>query len=144
MPTVDEVFEILGVKNLPKADSSLTAKVDMIRKGLPTASVKRVAGYYEIPESKMAALVGASERSISRGLKEHKPLNPAWSDRLYRLARIGARALEVFESPVTARNWLKRPNRALGGAAPIEVLDTDAGTEQVDELLTRIEYGVYS
>jgi len=26
----------------------------------------------------------------------------------------------------------------------VEMLDTDAGTEQVDEVLTRIEYGVYS
>ncbi|NEN93043.1 MAG: DUF2384 domain-containing protein, partial [Okeania sp. SIO3H1] len=31
-----------------------------------------------------------------------------------------------------------------GGKTPLELLDTDAGTQQVDELLNKIEYGVYS
>jgi putative toxin-antitoxin system antitoxin component (TIGR02293 family) len=91
----------------------------------------------------MASLVGVSERTISRLQKEHKRLNATGSDRLYRLARIAAHALEVFEDRNTVGNWLSRPNRALGGVAPVEVLDTDAGTEQVSELLNRIEYGVY-
>ena len=65
------------------------------------------------------------------------------SDRLYRLARIEAHATEVFEDEETAADWLKQPNRALG-EKPIDLLDTDAGTDRVDRLLTRIEYGVYS
>ena len=44
----------------------------------------------------------------------------------------------------TARDWLKKPNRALAGKTPIELLDTDAGTQQVYQLLNKIEYGVYS
>jgi putative toxin-antitoxin system antitoxin component (TIGR02293 family) len=71
-------------------------------------------------------------------------LNATWSDRLYRLARVAAQAQDVFENSETATNWLKRANRALAGHAPIDLLDTDAGTEQVVELLDRIEYGVYS
>jgi putative toxin-antitoxin system antitoxin component (TIGR02293 family) len=61
-----------------------------------------------------------------------------------RLARVAAQAQNVFESADPAMIWLKRPNRALAGHAPIDLLDTDAGTEQVVELLDRIEYGVYS
>jgi putative toxin-antitoxin system antitoxin component (TIGR02293 family) len=66
------------------------------------------------------------------------------SDRLFRVARIAARAEEVFESETAAREWLKRPNRALSGTAPIDLLDTDAGSIQVSDLLGRIEYGVFS
>jgi putative toxin-antitoxin system antitoxin component (TIGR02293 family) len=61
-----------------------------------------------------------------------------------RLARFAAQAQDVFESADTATSWLKRPNRGLNGHAPVDLLDTDAGTEQVVELLDRIEYGVYS
>jgi uncharacterized protein (DUF2384 family) len=43
-----------------------------------------------------------------------------------------------FESAPAATSWLKRPNRALEGCAPIDLLDTDAGTEQVAELLDPI------
>jgi putative toxin-antitoxin system antitoxin component (TIGR02293 family) len=66
------------------------------------------------------------------------------SDRLLRYPCIAARAEEVFEDPQVARNWLKRPNRALVGEIPLELLDTETGAQQVDGILTRIEYGVYS
>lgn len=142
------VFELLGFESVPVIGQTQTPQnlqiVNIIRQGLPTASLQRVADYYGTSEARIATLLGTSERTLSRRKKEDKPLNPIESDRLYRLARIGARALEVFENVGTARNWLKRPNRALGGTVPFELLDTDAGTEQVDELLTRIEYGVYS
>lgn len=144
MPAIDKIIEILGINNIPQGKDNCTLDYEVIRKGLPINAFKQVASYYHIPESRMAYLVGVSARTISRLQKEHKPLNPTGSDRLYRLARIAAHALEVFEDPNTVGNWLSRPNRALGGAAPVEVLDTDAGTEQVRELLDRIEYGVYS
>ena len=148
MSQADMVFKILGFKSIHEGEHEKLPQelqiVDIIRRGIPADSVRRVAEYYGISEARVATLLGASERTLSRRKKEDKPLDATESDRLYRLARIGARALEVFENDASARNWLKRPNRALGGAVPLEMLDTDAGTEQVDEVLTRIEYGVYS
>jgi putative toxin-antitoxin system antitoxin component (TIGR02293 family) len=143
MPAIDKIIEILGINNIPEDKENSTLNYEIIRKGLPIDAFKQVASYYNISESRMASLVGVSERTISRLQKEHKRLNATGSDRLYRLARIAAHALEVFEDRNTVGNWLSRPNRALGGVAPVEVLDTDAGTEQVSELLNRIEYGVY-
>ena len=35
-------------------------------------------------------------------------------------------------------------NRALGGAVPIDQLDTDLGAKEVENILGRIAYGVYS
>ena len=61
-----------------------------------------------------------------------------------RLARVVAQAQDVFKSADAATSWLKRPNRGLNGHALVDLLDTDAGTEQVVELLDQIEYGVYS
>jgi putative toxin-antitoxin system antitoxin component (TIGR02293 family) len=66
------------------------------------------------------------------------------TDRLSRLAGVAARAAEVLGSTEKAAHWLQRPNRALGGRVPLELLDTDAGTQQVAEVLGRIEHGVYS
>jgi len=66
------------------------------------------------------------------------------SDRLVRFLRVATYAEEIFEERDRAIAWLKSPNRALGGQAPLELLDTDAGSEQVVEILTRIDYGVYS
>jgi putative toxin-antitoxin system antitoxin component (TIGR02293 family) len=117
---------------------------ELVRRGLSIESYKRVADLYQLSDAQMSKTIGTSVRTIIRLQKEHKPLNATWSDRLYRLARIAAQAQIVFEQPQTAIDWLKRPNRALSGYAPVDLLDTDAGTEQVAELLDRIEYGVYS
>ena len=40
-----------------------------------------------------------------------------------------------------ARRWLKRPNHALGGLAPVAAIDTELGARQVENLLGRIAYG---
>lgn len=52
--------------------------------------------------------------------------------------------LRVFQDLDTGWNWLKEPNPALGWARPYDLLSTDEGFQQVDDILTRIEYGVYS
>ena len=63
------------------------------------------------------------------------------SDRLARVARVTLRAVEALGGAREARTWLMRPNRALCGARPLELLATDAGAQCVTEELGRIEYG---
>jgi putative toxin-antitoxin system antitoxin component (TIGR02293 family) len=43
-----------------------------------------------------------------------------------------------------AAQWLKTPNRALRGVRPLDQLDTDPGVREVEDILGRISYGVYS
>jgi putative toxin-antitoxin system antitoxin component (TIGR02293 family) len=121
-----------------------TSELEAVRQGLPIVTFKQVANYCQLSDAQMSRVVGASGRTIMRLQKENKPLSAAWSDRLYRLARIVVQAETVFEGSQAAHSWLKRPNRALNGQTPVDLLDTDAGTQQVSELLERIEYGVYS
>jgi len=63
------------------------------------------------------------------------------SDRLYRLARIVALANEYLGDHERAIRWLKHPNRALGGLAPVAAIDTELGARQVENILGRIAYG---
>ena len=61
-----------------------------------------------------------------------------------RLAHIAARAEEVFGSHEKASLWLNEPNHALGLNAPLLLLDTDEGAKRVEDVLIRIEHGVFS
>jgi putative toxin-antitoxin system antitoxin component (TIGR02293 family) len=147
-----QLLDILGIPSSTSPSSAIPQEggdlannsVEVVRRGLSIESFKRVASYYQLSDVQMSKVVGTSIRTIVRLQKEDKPLNATWSDRLYRLARVAAQAQDVFESADTATSWLKRPNRGLNGHAPVDLLDTDAGTEQVVELLDRIEFGVYS
>jgi len=61
-------------------------------------------------------------------------------------ARLQAKATDVLGSREKAIVWMQAPNRALGGATPISVLDTDTelGARAAEEVLVRIEFGVFS
>lgn len=43
----------------------------------------------------------------------------------------------------TGRDWLARPARALGGHTPPDFAETEMGAREVEDLLGRLEYGVY-
>lgn len=117
--------------------------ISLVRSGLPLSSIARVRKKLKVNESALLSLMGMSKETYQQRQEARENLSLIESDRLYRLARIEAHATEVFEDEETAADWLKQPNRALG-EKPIDLLDTDAGTDRVDRLLTRIEFGVYS
>ena len=52
------------------------------------------------------------------------------------------RALRAGEA--AARDWLAKPARALDGETPIEHADTEAGAREVENLIGRLEHGVYT
>jgi len=115
--------------------------ISRLREGLPFASMERVQKFTGDPE-RVLKVVGMSNRTFLRRKKDQQPLDTVTSDRLYRLAKIEAQAIETFGDASTAMDWLKSPNRALGDK-PLSLLDTEAGADQVLRVLGRIEHGVY-
>jgi putative toxin-antitoxin system antitoxin component (TIGR02293 family) len=54
------------------------------------------------------------------------------------------KAVELMESEESARQWLASPQFGLGGAVPLDYAETEIGAREVEDLLGRIEYGVYA
>ena len=148
MLQTETVVKILGVEAvldqpiIPIDDVNTLATI--VRQGLPSKAADRIAEYYGLSRKQVSDLIGVSVRTLERHQKDNKLLNPLQSDRLLRYAHIAARAEEIFEDVQVAKNWLRRPNQALGGEMPLNLLDTETGVNQVEDVLTRIEYGVYS
>lgn len=124
----------------------------LIKKGIPSRAMYHVKKEFNLTDEVLALIIGASLRTIARRRKaaetthtvSKERLSPVESDRLYRFARIIALAEEVFESKEDALEWLNGAQHGLGGSVPFKMLQTDAGAREVEELLTRIEYGVIS
>lgn len=114
-----------------------------IRKGIPFKIVEEVCSELQISQQELSQSIGINIRTLTRRKKENK-LHADEGDRLYRLVRIYARAIEVFEDKKTAIRWLNTPKTTLGGEIPLSFLDTDAGTREIEQLLGRIEYGIIS
>ena len=58
-----------------------------------------------------------------------------------RVARVTQRVIEAFGDEALARQWMRRPNRALQGVAPVDLLGIDAGAALVSDELGRVGYG---
>jgi putative toxin-antitoxin system antitoxin component (TIGR02293 family) len=117
----------------------------LIREGLPYKAGNHVRGLLDLPLPIFASVLDVSERTLARVRKSpNQRLSTVASDRLYRLARIFSLACEVMEDEDKAKEWIQRPQIGLGGEKPIDLLHTEAGTREVEDLLWRIEYGVIS
>ena len=69
-------------------------------------------------------------------------LTPDQSDRFSRLLRIIEDAEATFGERGKAHTWLRRPTALLDGEAPLDRLDTDIGSRQVEAILGRIAHGI--
>ncbi|MGH7411696.1 MAG: type II RES/Xre toxin-antitoxin system antitoxin [Candidatus Methylomirabilis sp.] len=141
--TADVVEVLGGRKVLKRRISSLTELRDRVRAGLPYASLEAVIGKFGFARQEAARAISLPQRTIARRKKERK-LQADESDRLLRLALVGAQAADALGSDEKAATWLRRPNRALGGHTPLDLLDSEIGARQVEQVLGRIEHGVYS
>jgi len=135
-----EIGSFLGVDSLVKAGNALDA-TQAVRAGLPVSSLRalRRAGF-TIDE--IARVVGASSRTVMRHLRQRaRRLDVATSDRVVRLARMSLLASRYLGDSARGLTWLRAPNRYLGDATPIEMMETEDGTQAVLQSLVSIAYG---
>lgn len=117
--------------------------VERIRAGLSPQTIGRLAERLKMSEAELCRALGIPRRTMARRKREPK-LARAESQAVVRVARVVARATEVFGAMDSAQAWLRRPNRALGGSSPLSLLDTEPGMEMVVDTLGRIEHGLPS
>jgi putative toxin-antitoxin system antitoxin component (TIGR02293 family) len=98
--------EVLGLE--PSTAVELLAA---IRAGLPFAALEVLAAQLDLPSVEIAVLLGIPARTFARRRKTDQ-LTAQESDRLFRLARTVAQAIEVLGALAKARLWLLAPNRS--------------------------------
>jgi putative toxin-antitoxin system antitoxin component (TIGR02293 family) len=142
---LSRVRAVLGGKQV--LGRGLKTNLDLvasIRQGLSYASYEAVAKRSQLTIEEAEASLLIPRRTLARR-KNAGTLDMASGERVVRLARITARALDVFDDDEAAvGRWLRTPLRALGGATPLSLLDTDLGAQEALDVLGRIEQGVFS
>jgi putative toxin-antitoxin system antitoxin component (TIGR02293 family) len=118
--------------------------VALLQAGLPFRELQDLQASLAIPTEKLAPMLGISKATFHRRKGDTCKLPTSVSDRVVRYARILGQALQVFEDLDAAKKWLNAPQFGLGGVVPLEYAKTEFGAREVENLLGRIEYGVYS
>jgi putative toxin-antitoxin system antitoxin component (TIGR02293 family) len=130
-------YRVIGVKRIDGLVSELKRGVEISRydtfvrkSGLPTKEDNQV--------------IQLRPRALVRRRKEGR-LSQAESERLYRLSVVFEKAVELHEGKVDeARTWMSTPRAALAGQTPLEMCATEVGARGVEDLIGRLEHGVFS
>lgn len=138
MIEVEKIAEVLG---LVKPVHSLFDLSDAVAKGLPKRSLKNTVQHLSADR--------ATIRDISNQLippatyKRRKgALSPQESERVERIARVYATALDVWDSEDDAREFLFKGHPMLKGKRPVDAAFSELGARQVEHILAKIKYGL--
>src|ERR1700704_6603343 len=94
-------------------------------------------------EDEVFALV-VPKRTLARRRAANERLTLEETDKALRLARIAVQAERVFGAPEKAHRWLRKAKRELQGETPLAYLASEAGARVVEEMLFRIEHGLFA
>ena len=120
-----------------------TELIRKIQKGLRFSELETLQNSIDLPFEQLAAKLAISRSTLQRRRAAGR-LSPDESDKVMRLSRLLEHATNVFGDIERARAWLKFPQRGLGGAVPLDYAETEVGAREVENLLGRIEYSVYT
>jgi putative toxin-antitoxin system antitoxin component (TIGR02293 family) len=139
-----EVANVLGGEKVLKWKVRNTFDlVAMSKRGVPKRSLSHLAKTFGFTIARIATFLPVAPRTIQR-YRSDQYFKTYVSEQILELADLAAYGLEIFDDQEQFLRWLKGPIKALGGKAPIELLDTKLGIEMVHNELGRIEYGVFS
>ncbi len=138
-----DTFHWLGIPRSKKIANYLDY-IKLSNTGITKASINTLADY-----------IGTSRKFISENIfdvsvktmerKEDKEkLNRKISSHALEIAKLVQHAYTVFRDEEKVKRWLNRENRTLNNMKPVELLDTLSGLILVDDVLGRIEEGVYA
>lgn len=144
---LQRVVDLLGgARIMPRPLTTSLDAHEMLLKGLPGRALSHLIDNLVVigKTASLEKAVGMSLRTFQRRRdKPQKRLSQEQSGRTWKFAEILAKATEVLGSQEAAEQWLERPAVGLDQRRPIDLLQTPAGVELVEDFLTRLGYGVY-
>jgi putative toxin-antitoxin system antitoxin component (TIGR02293 family) len=117
-------------------------KIGIIKNGITKNQLEAIKSETDFDYHTLSDLLLVSRTTLIKKKGDERFDQPT-SERIMILAEFISYGRNVFESRELFNTWIKEPSMALGNKAPLELLDTVYGIEEVKKELGRIEYGVY-
>ena len=124
--------------------SSPSELIQQVERGFSFKAFHNLESKSGLPGGTLASLVGIPPRTLARRKSKGK-LSPDESERLLRLSNVFEMAVELFEGDnAAALRWLTAPRKALDGKTPLAYARTEVGAREVENLIGRMEHGVFA
>ncbi len=118
--------------------------IHLIEQGLPFRTLTALSSQTGMPMLELASVLRIPERTLARRRVAGR-LAPDESERLMRVATIFEKAVQFFEGEASAAvTWLKSPKKALANHSPLQYACFEIGAREVENLIGRLEHGIFS
>lgn len=128
--------------------------VELERAGVPGALIKGLSKQLAIPTKRMFAVLGVPKATGESKASQGKRVTGSGGHAALGVVKLLAMAKEMmahstssqaqrFDTATWLGQWIERPQPALGGRRPADLLDTPTGYEVVARLLGSIESGAF-
>ena len=132
VPAARKVAELKSIDSVPLAPMA-RAQPDVIKE----------LARHGYSEKELSALV-VPKRTLARRRSDKELLSIEETDKALRLKRIASLAEKVFADPAKAHRWMRKTKRNLAGESPLAYLASEAGARIVEDMLHRIEHGIFA
>jgi putative toxin-antitoxin system antitoxin component (TIGR02293 family) len=128
--------------------------VEIERQGVLGSFIKDLSRRMDIPSSRIFTILGVPKATAEKKAAAGERVEGSGGQAAIGMVRLlgiaqdivansTAREAKTFDATKWLGQWIERPQRALGGRKPAELMDTPTGTELVARLLGSIESGAY-
>ncbi len=129
----------LGIKT-----ADLIQVTRQLKTGLPYDSLTRFQEQSGLTLEIIIKVIQIPRRGLAHR-SARGTLTPHESERLLRLALVFEKTVDLFEGNAdAARDWLNTSNKALAGESPLAMVETEIGAREVEDLIGRLEHGVFA
>lgn len=115
-----------------------------VEEGVPVLDIVQFGREAGFSNEELARLIRIPPRTYARRVAHKARLKATEGERAVRVIRLFDLARRVFGTDEATRRWLNAPLRALGGRSPLDFAQTEPGAREVENVIGRLEYGVYS
>ncbi|HEY0678681.1 MAG TPA: antitoxin Xre/MbcA/ParS toxin-binding domain-containing protein [Chitinophagaceae bacterium] len=129
--------------NHPEFKMTSFEKIEIIEEGISKKALENLKEKASLDYDQLSQVLNVARATLINK-KGNDKFSKDVSDKILGLASIYSYGYEVFEDRDRFNSWVFRPNQALGGQAPFDLLHNTFGREEVKNLIGRIDYGVYS
>ena len=142
-----------GLSYLAVYRASPLERISMIKHGVRATEAKRIIAELAIGQGAGLKALKLSPATVNKKAKQDRTLSPGESERVIGLAKLVGQLEAViqesgtpegFDAAAWMSRWLNEPVPALGGARPIDLMDTMEGQALVSTTLAQLQSGAYA
>jgi len=128
-------------------------QVEWVKSGVGARDAKAILGQLRVPQGEALTALHIPVATVNRKAKTNAPLSPAEGERVLGVGRLLGQLQTMvresgnpdgFDASAWLSTWMSGPVPALGGARPLDLLDTMTGQALVSQVLAQMQSGAYA